>query len=373
MRLVLLGAPGSGKGTQSQRLMARFGVPQVSTGDLLREAVARSTPLGLKAKAVMDEGRLVDDEIMLGIIRDRLSQPDAARGFILDGFPRTVAQADGLAALLEELGQPLDAVVLLDIAREKLFQRLTGRRTCRTCGRVFNVYTHPHVRSEACPADRPCDLYQRPDDSEATIGRRLEVYESQTRPLVDYYRRKGLLKVVDGDGELDAVFERLVAAITGARAAAPAPGETPARRRAPRAPARPVLGARAARKIERVQKRAGRKARAAVADVKKAAVAAEKKVAKAAAKVERKVERAVRGEARRTAKAAAEAARSAGKTAKSSARSAVKSVKRGAGKAKASARKAARKAASRVKRAVEPSAATRLKRAIRRLVAKVRR
>lgn len=373
MRLVLLGAPGSGKGTQSQRLVTRFGVPQVSTGDLLRDSVARSTPLGLKAKAVMDAGRLVDDDIMLGIIRDRLSQPDAARGFILDGFPRTVAQADGLAALLAGMGQPLDAVVLLDIDSEKLFQRLTGRRTCRTCGRVFNVYTHPHVRSEACPADKPCDLFQRPDDSEATIGRRLEVYESQTRPLVDYYRGKGLLEVVDGDGELDAVFGRLVAAIPVAQAAPPPPVKRAARRGPSRAPARPIVSPSTSRKVKRMQNTATRKARAAVADVRKAAVKAEKKVAKAAAKAEKKVEKAVRTEARRTVKAADKAAKSAGKAAKSTVRSATKSAKRGAGKAKTAVRKAARKAATGVKSVVRPTPATKLKRAIKRLVKKVRR
>jgi adenylate kinase len=246
MRIVLLGAPGSGKGTQSQRLVARFGVPQVSTGDLLRDAVARATPLGLEAKAVMDAGRLVDDAIMLGIIRDRLSQPDAAGGFILDGFPRTVAQADGLAELLAKMGQPLDAVVLLDIDSQKLFQRLTGRRTCRSCGRVFNVYTNPHARDASCPPDKACDLFHRPDDSEATIGRRLEVYEAQTRPLVDYYRSKRMLKVVDGDGELDAVFERLVAVIPQAPPAAP-PKPAARRRPAARAPARPLVSSRTQR------------------------------------------------------------------------------------------------------------------------------
>jgi len=215
MRLVLLGAPGSGKGTQSQRLVASHGVPQVSTGDLLRDAVARATPLGLAAKATMDAGKLVDDAIVLGMIRDRLSQPDAERGFILDGFPRNVAQADSLKALLDEMGQPLDAVVLLEVDREALFQRLTGRRTCRTCSRVFNVYTNPHARSADCPSDKDCELFQRPDDTEATIGRRLEVYEAQTRPLVEYYRERGLLRVVDAEGELDTVSARLEAVIPG--------------------------------------------------------------------------------------------------------------------------------------------------------------
>jgi adenylate kinase len=370
MRIVLLGAPGSGKGTQAQRLVARFGVPQVSTGDLLRDAVARATPLGLEAKAVMDAGRLVDDSIMLGIIRDRLSQPDAARGFILDGFPRTVAQADGLAALLTEMRQPLDAVVLLDIDSQKLFQRLTGRRTCRTCGKVFNVYTNPHVRTGACPADKACDLFQRPDDAEATIGRRLEVYEAQTRPLVDYYRARGQLRVVDGDGELDAVFGRLVDVIPGTgpakrasarrrtqAAAAAARPATPAEagpRRPRQAAARPLVSPRTRRKVKHMQDTAARKARSVVAEVKKAAVKAEKKV-----------EKAVRAEARKTSKAA-------GKAARSTAKSAARSAKRGAGKAKTAVRKAASKAAGKVRSVVKPTPATKLKRAIRRLVKRVR-
>lgn len=344
MRLVLLGAPGSGKGTQSQRLVAHFGVPQVSTGDLLRDAVARATPLGLEAKAVMEAGRLVDDAIMLGIIRDRLSQPDAKRGFILDGFPRTVAQADGLAALLAGIRQPLDAVVLLDIDSQKLFQRLTGRRTCRSCGRVFNVYTNPHARDASCPTDKACDLFQRPDDSEETIGRRLEVYEAQTRPLVDYYRKQRLLKVVAADGELDAVFARLVAVIPKAGPAA--------------APARSLVTPRTRKKVKRMPNAAARKARTAVAAVRKAAVKAETKVGKAA-----------RTEARKATRVANKAAKSARKSAKT----AGKSAKRAVGRAQTTVRKAAGKAAARVKSVVKPTPATRLKRAVRRLVKKVRR
>ncbi|MFO0451823.1 MAG: adenylate kinase [Pseudomonadota bacterium] len=214
MRIVLLGAPGSGKGTQAQRLIDRFGIPQISTGDLLRAAVAAGTELGKRAKAIMDAGNLVDDATMLGIIRERLAQPDAARGFILDGFPRTVAQADGLAALLAELGTPLNAVVLMDVDRDQLFRRLTGRRTCRKCQRVFTVYTAPPSVPPPCggQCDAP-DLFQRPDDSEATIGKRLDVYQAQTSPLVDYYRARGLLRAVDAEGDIDAVTARLVAAL----------------------------------------------------------------------------------------------------------------------------------------------------------------
>ena len=216
MRIVLLGAPGSGKGTQAQRLIQAHGVPQVSTGDLLREAVAQGTDLGRRAQSIMASGGLVDDETILGIIRERLARPDAAAGFILDGFPRTIPQADSLAALLAQLGKPLDGVILMQVDSAALFNRLTGRRTCCTCGLVFNVHTAPP------PSPPPCagrcttpDLFQRPDDSEATIGKRLEVYEAQTRPLVDYYRATGLLRTVDAEGDIDAVTDRLNRAIAG--------------------------------------------------------------------------------------------------------------------------------------------------------------
>lgn len=216
MRLVLLGAPGSGKGTQAQRLQARHGVPQVSTGDLLREAVAAGTPLGRAAKAVMDAGQLVADGTMLGIIRERLGRPDAARGFILDGFPRTLAQADGLARLLRELGRPLGAVVLLDVDPDALTRRLTGRRSCRQCGRVFHLETNPPRTDDRCANGGPHDLFQRDDDREETIRARLDVYRERTQPLVEHYGRQGLLRRIDADGSLDDVQARLEAAISGA-------------------------------------------------------------------------------------------------------------------------------------------------------------
>src|ERR1035438_2791551 len=197
MRIILLGAPGSGKGTQSQKLMDAYGVPQISTGDLLREAVAKGTALGLRAKTAMDAGKLVDDEIVLGMIRERLARPDASKGFILDGFPRNIAQADALEKLLREIGKPLDAVVLLNLDLGVLFKRLTGRRICEDCGQVFNVNTSPPgtpVHCEKC-GDSP-RLIQRPDDKEEVIGKRLEVYEAQTKPLIQHYRDNGLLRVV---------------------------------------------------------------------------------------------------------------------------------------------------------------------------------
>lgn len=213
MRLVLLGAPGSGKGTQAQRMQARHGVPQVSTGDLLREAVAKGTALGRAAKAVMDAGQLVADDVMLGIIRERLAQPDAGRGFILDGFPRTIAQADGLGRLLGELGVALDAVVLMEVDAGVLQRRLTGRRTCRRCGRVFHLESNPPKPGEVCADGKPHDLFQRPDDNEQTVRERLAVYGERTQPLVDYYARGGLLRRVDADGTLDEVDARIARAL----------------------------------------------------------------------------------------------------------------------------------------------------------------
>lgn len=210
MRIVLLGAPGSGKGTQAQRLQAKYGVPQVSSGDLLRDSVARGTELGRKAKAVMEAGQLVSDDIVLGLIRDRLGKPDAARGFILDGFPRNIDQANSLNALLKDLRQPIDAVLLLDVRRETLMQRLAGRRTCPTCGSVYNVHSMP-PGANTCSKDG-AQLYQRPDDKEEVVGKRLEVYQTQTQPLIEHYSKLGLLRVVAGEGELEEVFERMEAA-----------------------------------------------------------------------------------------------------------------------------------------------------------------
>jgi adenylate kinase len=209
MRLVLLGAPGSGKGTQAQRMQLRHGVPQVSTGDLLREAVAAGTALGRAAKIVMDAGQLVADDIMLGIIRERLARPDAARGFILDGFPRTIAQADGLATQLEDLGVSLDAVVLLEIGTDILLRRLAGRRSCRRCGRVFHVETNPPRPDDRCTNGAAHELFQRPDDNEDTLRQRLAVYCERTQPLIDYYAKKGLLRRIDANGTLDEVDARL--------------------------------------------------------------------------------------------------------------------------------------------------------------------
>jgi adenylate kinase len=212
VRIVMLGAPGSGKGTQAQRLQQDHELPQVSTGDLLRRAVADETPLGIKAKAAMDLGELVSDEVVLGMIKERLAQPDARRGFILDGFPRNLAQADSLNAVLAELNQNLDCAVLMDVDFEILMKRLTGRRTCSKTGQVLNIYFSSAAELEAC-RKAGGELLQRGDDNEATITNRLKVYEQQTAPLVDYYVKRGMLKKVDATGPVDDVYARLKKAI----------------------------------------------------------------------------------------------------------------------------------------------------------------
>ncbi|HEX3398326.1 MAG TPA: adenylate kinase [Steroidobacteraceae bacterium] len=217
MRIVLLGAPGSGKGTQSALLVKAYGVPQISTGDLLREARAKGTELGLRAKAAMDAGKLVDDETVLGMIRERLNRPDAVKGFILDGFPRNIAQAEALQKMLDGMGTPLQAVVLLNLDLKILFKRLTGRRICENCNQVFNIYTSPPgMLAEKCGGgDQPHRLIQREDDKEEVIGKRLDVYEAQTKPLIEHYRKAGLLRVVDADADMNTVFKNIRKAILG--------------------------------------------------------------------------------------------------------------------------------------------------------------
>ena len=220
MRIVLLGAPGSGKGTQSELLVKAYGIPHISTGDLLREAVAKGTELGLRAKSAMDAGKLVDDATVLGMIRERLGRPDAVNGFILDGFPRNIAQAEALKTMLAEIGTPLDSVLLLNLDLKILFKRLSGRRICEGCGRVFNIYTAaPEALAHCSQCGASARLIQRPDDKEDVIAKRLEVYEAQTKPLISYYQAAGLLRLVDADADWDTVFKNLQRAV---EAAAPA-------------------------------------------------------------------------------------------------------------------------------------------------------
>jgi adenylate kinase len=204
MRLLFLGPPGAGKGTQARELAAELGVPQVATGDMLRDALARKTPLGLEAKRYMDAGALVPDEVVIGLIAERLREPDAERGFILDGFPRTIPQAEGLDRLLKDLGQGLDRVVYFDVSERELLRRLTGRRSCPRCQATFHLVSAPprvEGRCDRCGSE----LVQREDDREATVRKRLEVYARQTAPLLDYYRDRHLLVSVTGEGDITAV------------------------------------------------------------------------------------------------------------------------------------------------------------------------
>lgn len=212
MRIVLLGAPGSGKGTQAQLLKSEKNVPHISTGDMLRQAVADGTRFGQKAKSIMDAGKLVPDDIMLGIIAERLSQPDASEGFILDGFPRTRQQARDLDELLDQLRVPLDSAILLDVDLDILMKRLTGRRTCSKTGQLLNVYFSPKEDLEAC-VEAGGELVQREDDNEETIGKRLEVYRESTEPVIEFYRERGRLQTVDAQGTVDDVNTRLQAAL----------------------------------------------------------------------------------------------------------------------------------------------------------------
>ncbi len=211
-RVIFLGAPGAGKGTQARRLAAGSGVPQIATGDMLREAVAGGTPLGREAKRYMDQGALVPDEVVIGLVDERLSRPDAGPGYVLDGFPRTVAQAEALDALLGRRGQDLDRVVFFDVSREELLRRLTGRRICRRCGTAFHLVSAPPKTEGRCDQ---CggELYQREDDAESTVARRLDVYQTQTAPLLDYYGKRGLLVRVAGEGPVDQVAAAIQRAV----------------------------------------------------------------------------------------------------------------------------------------------------------------
>jgi adenylate kinase len=213
MRIVLLGAPGSGKGTQAKKLMAERNIPQISTGDMLRAAVAAGSRFGQQAKSIMDAGDLVSDDIMLGIISERLSEPDAQDGFILDGFPRTEKQALDLADLLDQLDKPLDTAVLMDVDFEVLMKRLTGRRTCSLTGKLLNVYFSSQGELDEC-TNAGGELIQREDDNEDVIGNRLKVYRTQTEPLIDYYQSRNKLKTVNADGSIDEVYGRFVAALS---------------------------------------------------------------------------------------------------------------------------------------------------------------
>ncbi len=208
MRIILLGAPGSGKGTQGGLLSTYFHIPAISTGDILRENLKNETPLGMEAKKYMEKGELVPDSVIIEIVKQRLEDSDCDNGFILDGFPRTVPQAEALDQLLEDQGRPIQHVISLEVNEEAIVARITSRRTCRNCGKDYNTITNPP------PADMKCtvcggEIWQRPDDSEETVRNRLKVYVEKTQPLIEYYRQKGLLKAFLGQGSIDDIQQQI--------------------------------------------------------------------------------------------------------------------------------------------------------------------
>jgi len=211
MNLILLGGPGAGKGTQAKLLIEKYKIPQISTGDILRAAVKEGTAMGKKAKEYMDAGKLVPDEVVIGIIEDRLKQADAQKGFILDGFPRTVPQAEALDATLKKMGSKIDNVVSIEVDEEELVTRLTGRRTCKNqaCGQMYHIKFTPPKKEGVCDK---CgnELYQRDDDNETTVRSRLQTYNQATKPLTDYYEKQGILKTIKGVGGINDIFNKIV-------------------------------------------------------------------------------------------------------------------------------------------------------------------
>jgi adenylate kinase len=208
MNLVLMGLPGAGKGTQAEKIVEKYGIPHISTGDMFRAAIKDSTELGLKAKSFMDKGNLVPDEVTIGIVRERLSKEDCAEGFLLDGFPRTVAQAEALEDILTDLHKKINFVINIDVDQEILMERLTGRRICKSCGSTYHLVFNPPAKDGVC--DR-CggELYQRADDNAETVQNRLEVNQKQTKPLLDFYEGKGYLRNINGQQDIRLVFDDL--------------------------------------------------------------------------------------------------------------------------------------------------------------------
>ncbi len=213
MRLILLGPPGAGKGTQAKLLAEKFNIQQISTGDILRQAVKNKTKMGLKAKSYMDQGKLVSDNVVIGIIKDRLDNADCSKGFILDGFPRTIQQAESLSQALKQMEIDIDYLIDIEIDFNYLIQRLTGRWTCRECGEGYHKMSNPPKKKGVCDK---CDgeLYQRDDDKEETIQKRFEVYRKETEPLKDYYQKNGKLNAIKGDGGIQEIFSRITNLIT---------------------------------------------------------------------------------------------------------------------------------------------------------------
>jgi adenylate kinase len=211
-RVVLLGAPGAGKGTQAKMLIEKYKIPQISTGDILRKAVADGTPLGKEAKVIMDAGGLVSDKIVLGLVEDRIKQPDCKAGFILDGFPRNTAQAEALDTILSGMGMPLTVALNIDVDMNDLLKRLTGRRTCKSCQQMYNIYFSPPKKEGVCDKCGGA-LFQRDDDKEETIKKRLDVYTKQTAPLIEYYSKKNIMKTIMGTGSINDIFTKVTAVL----------------------------------------------------------------------------------------------------------------------------------------------------------------
>jgi adenylate kinase len=328
MRIVLLGAPGSGKGTQAKLLVEKYNIPQISTGDLLRAAVAAGTELGKKAKAAMDAGQLVSDDVVLGMIQERLAKPDARAGFILDGFPRNIPQAQALDAMLARVSQPLQLALLVDVDSEILMKRITGRRTCGACGAIFNIYHSAPKTAGKC--DKCGGMLQhRSDDNESTVRNRLKVYEEQTAPLVSYFKAQGKLRTAKGVGSVSDIFKiisdiidvqmRPLAGVNLTPAPAkpvakpvvakPAPAKPAAAPAKPAAKPKPAAKKPAAKKKPAVKKKPAKKAAPKKKAVKKAApkkkAAVKKKPAKKAAPKKKAVKKAASKKAtKKTAKKA---------------------------------------------------------------------
>ncbi len=212
MKIIMLGAPGAGKGTQAKKIAEKYGIPHISTGDIFRANIKGGTELGMKAKSYMDQGQLVPDDVTIGMLLDRISEDDCAKGYVLDGFPRTIPQAESLTKALEERGEKMDYAVDVDVPDESIVTRMGGRRACLKCGATYHIAFNPPKAEGVCDHCQEA-LVLRDDDKPETVQKRLTVYHDQTQPLIDYYKKQGILATVDGTKELNAVFQDIVAVL----------------------------------------------------------------------------------------------------------------------------------------------------------------